>query len=783
MHTFPKKGQPDQEKNVLSQLWFKYFPYWPLFLILLAIAGTGAWFYIRYKTSPYYIATASILIKDEKKGQDEAKMLESLNQLSAKKIIENEIEVIKSRELLSRVAKKLHLYAPIYEKHKIKPVSGYTSSPIRVQAQNPDSLVSNAGDVFFSMSSDKSNVVINGTEYPINKWVNTPFGVLRFLPNNINGYQPAQSFYFNLVDPKKIATYMQSSLGATSVSKLSSVISLKITDENGKRAEDILNALIVSYNEAALNDKNTLAANTLAFVQERLKYVEKDLDSIEQKLQQYKANQGAIDIGSQGTLFLENVSAISQKLGDVNVQADVLDQVEKYVTSKDKSGSIVPSTVGVNDPLLTKLVNDLYTNELEYDKLIKTTGPNNPMALSLKSEIEKMKPSILENIRNQKAGIKANRDNLNSLNNRYSSLLSSIPKKERDLVEISRQQNIKTSVYNFLLQKYEETAMSLQSSIADSRVVDNALSFGPINPGKKIYMIAGFLALMLGIGLVTANEMLKRTILFRHEIEAFTSVPVVGEIVHDDSGEAIVIGPGKRTFIAEQFRNLRTSLPYLGIKNDKKKILVTSTVSGEGKSFVVANLAVSLALAGKKVIVLEFDLSDPTLCDKLEFTNVNKGIKDYLNGDAEPEDVIRRTTVHENLFIMPAGRPLPDNPSELIMSDKVPELLQYLSDIFDYIVVDSAPVGLLSDAYVLSAHCDATLYVIRHKHTRKVSVQRLDANNKINELKNMAIVFNGVKSRGFSKNGYGYGYGYGYIHNEKRDKKKKNKQTVSQERS
>lgn len=203
MHTFPKKGQPDQEKNVLSQLWFKYFPYWPLFLILLAVAGAGAWFYVRYKTSPYYIATASILIKDEKKGQDEAKMLESLNQLSAKKIIENEIEVIRSRELLSQVARKLHLYAPIYEKHKVLPLSGYTSSPVRIQANNPDSLVTNAGDVFFTMDSSRTQVVINGQAYPLNKWVSTPFGNLRFVPNNITGYSPAQQFYFNLVDPKK----------------------------------------------------------------------------------------------------------------------------------------------------------------------------------------------------------------------------------------------------------------------------------------------------------------------------------------------------------------------------------------------------------------------------------------------------------------------------------------------------------------------------------------------------------------------------------------------------
>jgi capsular exopolysaccharide synthesis family protein len=352
-------------------------------------------------------------------------------------------------------------------------------------------------------------------------------------------------------------------------------------------------------------------------------------------------------------------------------------------------------------------------------------------------------------------------------------MLSSIPKKERDLVEISRDQNMKSGIYNFLLQKKEETELSLSSSIADTRVIDRAQSsFGPVSPNpKKYYAMAIVLALGLGAGLIALKEMLKRTILFRHEIEAFTSYPIVGEIVFEKSKNSIVIGDGKRTFIAEQFRNLRASLPYIGLNRNKKKLLVTSTISGEGKSFIVANLGISLAMAGKKVIVLEFDLSDPTLSEKLEVT-ADKGIADYLQGNVtKKEDIILQTAVNENLYIMPAGK-LPDNPSELIMSDKVPELLDSLTDKFDYVILDTAPVGLLSDAYILSPYCDATLYIVRHGHTPKVSIQRIEQNNKINELKNIAIVFNGVRPRGLTKN-YGYGYGYGYIQPEKKSKRKR----------
>ena len=767
-----RKDLENSQKNIIGQLWFKYFPYWPLFMFFLVLAIGGAWLKLRYQT-PLYESSATILIKDEKKGEDESKMIEALNQLSTKKIIENEIEVIKSRALMIEVVKKLRLYAPVFAKGKLRNVSAYSMSPVSIESRQPDSLVE-TGKVFFNFDSRNGKVIIGSDSFPLNEWVQTRYGALRFIPRNKEyKYSAEHPLYFVLVSPKKVALSLVGGLDVSSASKLSSVIRIKIRDEIPRRSEDILNGLIAAYNTAAVNDKNTLAVNTLAFVDERLNIVAHDLDSIEQKLQHYKANRGAIDISSQGNLFLQNVSTIDNRLSDVNTQLTVLDKVESYVRSKDNSEGIVPSTVGVTDPLLSQLLDKLYTNKLEYEKLKKTTAENNPMLVSLKDQIDKIRPSILDNIRSQKTGLEVSKNNLDNINNKYSSMLSSIPQKEKDLVEISREHSVKSSIYNFLLQKREETAMSLSSSMTDSRIVDKAQStFGPVSPKKKkVYAMAMFLAFALAVGLVTLNELLKRTILFRHEIEAFTSIPVIGEIVYDKSKDPIVIGNGKRSFIAEQFRNLRTSLHYIGLNAKRKKLLITSTVSGEGKSFIVANLGISLALAGKKVILLEFDLSNPTVTEKLNVT-VGKGLADYLNGEVEPEEIVRRTSVHENLFIMPAGT-LPENPSELIMSDKVPELLEYLTDIFDYVIIDSAPVGLLSDAYVLSAYADATLYVVRHRHTRKISIQRLDENNKVNELKNAAIVFNGVRARGFNKNGYGYGYGYGYIYNEKKHKKKR----------
>lgn len=773
---YQNNGIHASEENIIKQIWFKYSPYWPLFLLFLVITGIGARIYLRYQP-PLYESTAAILIKDEKKGEDDSKIMESLNLLSTKKIVENEMEVMKSKTLMFDVVKKLHLYAPIFEREKIRDVPAYASSPVSIQVSNPDSLTPTKKKVFFTYDAAAQKVTIDNRSYPVNAWVSTPYGTLKFTPQNGQTKNP---LYFSLLSPKALAFSLVTKVQVSAASKLSSVIDLTLRDEIPKRAEDILNELMAAYQNASVSEKNQIADNTSTFLNERLGVVKHNLDSVEQKLKQYKSDKDAVDISSQGALYLQSVSANDQKVSDVNNQLDVLNSIESFVKAKDNTNNAMPSTVGISDPVLPGMLSKLYDDQLQYEKLRTTMGENNPTTVQLKNEIEKIKPGILQNLQSSRDNLEATKRNLSTTNSGYSAQLGSIPQKEKDIIEITREHNIESNNYDFLLQKQEEANLSRLSSLGASSIVDRAqTTIDPVSP-KKTFIYAGaiLLAFLLAIGVVTLNEIFKRTILYRKEIEAYTSIPVVGEITYHKSKDPLVIGSGKRTFIAEQFRNLRTTLPYIGLNGSRKRLQVTSTVSGEGKSFIVANLAIGLALAGRKVVVMEFDLNNPTLADKLNVTDIGKGLSDYLTGEAEADEIIHRTAVHENLFIAPAGW-LPENPSELIMSERVPELLTHLSDIFDYIIIDTAPVGLLSDAYVLSSYCDATLYVVRHKHTRKESIQRLDANNKINELKNMAIVFNGVKSRGFGKNGYGYGYGYGYIHKEKRRKKIFRKTAVS----
>jgi capsular exopolysaccharide synthesis family protein len=773
MATAQKKTTEKEGNSFLSVILFKYRPYWPLFIISIILALFAMRYYLRTVT-PQYEVSAAIMVKDEKKGSSDGKMMNSLDQLSGGQIVENEIEVLQSRTLMNEVVKNLHLYASFFEKDKFVQKSAYTSSPFQIEAAEPDKITETA-KVEFQFNEKDSQVIIGSNKYLLNQFVNTDYGNLKFIPNKHFLAKTSKQLFFSLTPPQIAAATLLSSLRATPSTKLTTVLSLKLKDADPKRGEDILNELINVYNKATISDKNKLAASTSAFVEERLHIVKKELLEIEHKNQEYKSSRDAVDISTQGQLFLKNISDVDIQSADVNMQLSVLDQVEKYVRSKDNTGGISPSTLGLKDPQLPVLLNKLYETELTYEKLKKTTAENNPILISIRDQINKIKPSLLENIQSQRASLEASKLNLNSTNNMYSSVLQSIPQKERELIDISRQQAIKSNLYSFLEEKLAESELAQASnkSLSDTRIVDKAQSsFGPVSPKPKLYYAVAFIfALAVPAGFVFLKEFMSRKILFRHEIESLTKSPIIGEISFDRSKEPLVIQEGRRTFIAEQFRRMRTSLGYLGGTSGKKKILVTSSLSGEGKSFVAVNFALSLALTDKKVILLELDLANPSLSKKLN-VSYEKGVSNYLRGECEPEDIIKRTTANSNLFFLPSG-PLPENPSELLMTQKLKELLIYLEDIFDVIIIDSAPASLLSDAYVLSPMCDATLYVVKHKFTPKIYLERLDEENSGNQLNNMRIVFNGIRSRGFTKNGYGYGYGYGYIHNNNGKTKRK----------
>jgi capsular exopolysaccharide synthesis family protein len=768
-------NREEKETNFMQQFASKYIPYWPLFLIAILIGLVAAHIYLRY-TTPMYQAAATLIIKDEKKGNEESKLVESLDQISSKKIVENEIEILQSRKLMENVVRKLGLYAPVYKKGDVHDVLAYTQSPVTIFALYPDSLRS-YDKIDINYDRVQNTVTLDHKySFPIDSLVTTPYGRLKFMPNKYFKEDTVKKqLYFSLNRPKVVAPWFLPGLFVQAANKLSSIVELYYRDENPLRAENILNQLIESYQQSANEEKDILAKNTLEFVNNRLALVARDMDSIERKVQQYKSGNQAVDISTQGQLFLQNVSANDQKLGDLNTQLAVLEKVEDFVKSnKNSKGGIVPSTLGVSDPMLSQLVDKLYASELEYDNLRKTVGENNPSLVAIADRINKIKPSILSNISSQRQSLLASKQNINATNQAYKSVLETVPKKERELLDISREQQIKSDLYSFLLQKKEESEIAYASAVSNSRVVDYAqASPSPVSPKRMlIYLISVLLLVGIAAAFIFIKEFLTGKVLYRHEIESLTTIPIIGEVAFDKSKDKIVIEKGKRSFVAEEFRKLRISLSFLGIDSSHKKILVTSSISGEGKSFISANLAMSLALTGKKAVLIDMDLNNPTL-NKILDVDREAGITEYLEGEKDPEDIIKQLDHHENLFFISAGAYLPNDPSELLSNGKVVDLLNYLENIFDFIVIDTSPIVLVTDGYVLTSLCDATLYVIRHNYTPKMLIRRIDENIHINPINNPAIIFNGVKMRGFFKNNYGYGYDYVYGNKDRRILEKK----------
>lgn len=753
-------GIETTQENMFRHLLLRYLPYWPLFLVLGLLGAGAAYLYLKWAT-PIYEVTASILIKDEKKGSDESKIMESLNQIDAKKIVENEIEIINSRTIATEVVKGLHLYAPLFEKGRFKSRSAYLTSPVILELQQPDSLTKTK-EVFYSFSPS-SNTVSTGTrKYGLDQWLNSPWGVIRFSANPAFRATPGpHQFYFSLLNVKKAVNDLTDLMDVYTSDKLSSVISLKLKDAVPERGEAIVNDVINVYNKVSITDKNQLAANTLDFVDQRLKKMGVQLDSAEASIQQYRTNKDVVDISEQSKQYLSNVSESDQKLSDINVQLAVLDQVESYVVSKDNQAGIVPSTFGISDKLLSQLLEKLYNSEIEYEQLKKTTAAKNPILISLQNEIDKIKPNIQENIKSQRKSLEAARDNLSETSKKYASMLHNIPLKERELVEISRQQAIKNNIYSFLLQKREETALSLNSTVSDSRLIDKAeSSFLPVSPNKPLILAMAIIGtLVTGIVWIALKEALNNKILFRNEIETMTMIPVLGELIYDKTKRPIVIKSGEKSLIAEQFRFLRATVSKTGTVK-AKRIMVTSSISGEGKSFIAVNLAASMALAGRKVVILDLDLHKPGIHNLFDLPN-ETGVADFLSGHAEANELISKVPENENLFIVSAGQ-VPTDPSELLLNGRLKVLMNYLESVFDVMIVDTAPALAITDAYIIGARCDATLYVVRHDYTPKIHVQLLDENTGMYKMKNIGIVFNGVKKRGRGKYGYGLGYGYNF---------------------
>ncbi|NLR60556.1 polysaccharide biosynthesis tyrosine autokinase [Chitinophaga polysaccharea] len=747
--------------SLLTLIRSRYLPYWPLFIVAVAAALAGAFLYLRYAT-PLYKVSGVLLVQEASNGLGASDMLQSLDLMSGSKtIMENEIEILKSRTLTKAVIRNLNLYGEVIEKGKIRDVVLYKDSPLKFTFLEPESIEMAATGIWpFTCNEAAKQVVIDGKKYPIGDTVQTRWGKL-LIQSGARHMDTSASYTLHVMTEKQWIQLLLATMKIMPAAKAGSVVDLEYTDAAPERGEDIVNELIRVYNKAAVDDKNRTSANTMNFVEERLRIVSAELGQAETQVEHFKTAQGIVDIGEQSKLFLASVQENDRKISEANMQLSVLDAIEKYVNNQDPNGNIVPGTIGLTDAVLLELVTKLSETALQLERLRKTTGENSPLLASLTRQMERLKPAIRENIGSLRANLEAGLTRLQAENSRNMGIIRSVPGKEKALLEVSRQQVIKNNIYTFLLEKREETALAYAAAVSDSRIVDAAESAAyPFSPQKPLVLGISVLgAIALVVGFVSLKDMMNREVMFRADIEKVTTAPIAAEIMHHDGKDPLVMHSNSRTAVAEQFRALRTSLSYIGLNGDRKTLLITSSISGEGKSFISVNLAMSLSLAGKKVALLEFDLRKPMISKMLDM-RIDPGISNYLVGKASLQDILKKIGDSGLLYLVPAGI-MPPNPSELILNGQLEHLLNELKERFDYIIIDSAPVGLVTDARLIAPFCDATLYVVRHQRTPKHYLKLVEELYQNRELGKLNIVFNGIKRQGVA--GYGYGSGYGDI--------------------
>jgi capsular exopolysaccharide synthesis family protein len=619
------------------------------------------------------------------------------------------------------------------------------------------------------VSEKDSLVMIENVKFPMNRWVNTKWGVLQFASNprykklNDGGQKAGTAFYFSIYPLNDAAQLLAENFKAAPLNKQNTVVKLVLKDPAGERGEMIVEEIVNQYYKSKVDKRTKVAAKTLQFIEERMKLIGSELSSLENNLQTYRTNSGSIDMGQQGMLYLQRIEENDKQLSTLSLQQSALDELERYVTSKGSQEGIAPSIFSINDPILTKLIENLYAAEAKYTGLKATMANNNPLVLSVKQEIENTRSKIMDNIQNQRRNISANQRQLENSSARYSSMLNTVPKKEKDLVEVSRDMNTKRETYGFLLQKWEEIAYSMNSSFEDAFYVDNPTSTpSPVSPNSKMMYLLGLaIPFVTGIAIVFLKENMSGKILYIKEVESLTRFPVIGEINYEALDTRIPLASPDHTFMSEQFSFIRNSFRYVFRGNKKSdRILVTSSIEGEGKSFFSCNFAISLAKTGKKVLLIELDFYHPQVSESFGLKS-GKGMIDYLSHAAMIEEIIVPVENIPNLSIIQAGTPRKGS-SALLASGKIDYLLQKMELNYDAVIIDSPPLKAISDALTVAPKCNIIMYLVRHNVTPAQVLRNLDKDMHKYNIKNLAIVFNGVKKRGFGKFGYGHSYGYGY---------------------
>lgn len=788
-----------EEQADIKAILFKYIIRWPWFIASIIICIACAWIYLKQST-PIYNITASVIIKDEKKGGtmgNEFSGLEDLGLLNPSKNIDNEIEILQSKSLIKDVVNELGLYINYWGNKGFKTTDLYGASPILVHYSFKDAETLNApiqltinyqknGNLNVNMITDKGNdneKKINKTFTEFPAVLSSEKGVITFIENQQVPIVEDVNLDITISHPLAIAKGYRSALSIEPTSKTTSVATISIKNTNKKRGEDFINKLVEMYNRDANDDKNEVAQNTAHFIDERISVINQELGTTEQELENFKRESGLTDLSSDAQLAVAEKSAYEKLCVENGTQLNLIQYLSDYLKKPENANTTLPVNVGLNDKSLTEQISQYNALILERNRLRRTSSDSNPVIRRLDSNIDDMHASLLTTINSVYKGLLITKADLDRQAGKYAGQISNAPAQERRFVSIQRQQEIKAGLYLMLLQKREENNIALAATANNAKIIDDALADDvPISPNKKIIYLA---ALVLGFGIPVAIIYILSLLSYRIEghsdVERLTRVPVIGDVPLNDSDEkyAIAVRENDNDIMAETFRSLRTNLLFMLGDPDKKVILVTSTTSGEGKTFIASNLAVSLALLGKKVVIVGLDIRKPGLNKVFHISHKERSITQYLVAPQSTDlrSMIQSSDLSANLNILPGGT-IPPNPTELLARKSLDDAIELLKKDYDYVVLDTAPIGMVTDTQLIARVADISVYVCRADYTHKNDYQLINELYANKRLPGLCTVINGLDMKkkkygyyyGYGKYGryygygkkYGYGYGYGY---------------------
>lgn len=764
-------------KKLLSRV----IDYWYLYVICLIVCISYAWFKLHYAT-PMYKVYGQVIVQDDKSSGNSQALsgggMDISSLFSGKVNMENELAIFQTPNLCLKVARNPQFYIFYYHRGSVRTVELYKDAPFTL-FYHPlnDTIAANNFEIKFpTQFGNRFTLKMGGKSF---QW--TYGDTLHYrnadyvFQNKGQTVDTTASYIIQIQNPRSVAGTIAGSMGTSLLSTKSTIISLVYSTNLPQKGEDVLNEVMNAYVNRNLEQKNVTSDSTIQFINSRIALVGADLSNIESTIQRFKEENKIADLSAQSEQLISNSGEAYQKLSDIDVQLQVMQTMLQYIENEQNNRRPVPALIN-GDGTFSGLVSAYNAAQVQRDKLLLSLREDNPIAGNLDVQIAGIRGDLIRSLKSQQKALTISRQTLVAQNNLYSSEIRGVPQKERTFLDYSREQTVKQALYLFLLQRREEIAIAKASNASNASIISPArASYVPYEPVASTSLIIGSLiGLLIPTGFVMLKYLLNNKVQERDDVTNQTPTTILSEIGHSQEEGLLDIKAKGRSVSAEQFRIFRTNMDFAIQSKPSPVILITSCLSGEGKTFIAANLAQIYAVSGKRVLLMELDLRRPKLSKMLNMTN-DTGFSNYMISNTPIEAFIKpvKSTSSDSLFLLPSG-PIPPNPAELLLSDKLKKLMEKLKQDFDLIVIDTAPIGAVTDAQILGSVTDISLYIIRQGYSIKSSIGIINDIIINKKLPSLYVVMNDMREGASYRYGYGYKYGYGYGYGGYTERNKRN---------